>query len=272
MDYNSRYMRVLIMAILLLGAEVFCRAQGDTLFNQTDTHNLKQGWWKKTYPNGKTMYKGFFKDDKPVGEMKRYYDNGACKAILLYDSAGEYAQARIFYTNGKLAGEGCYFNALKDSTWTYYSYYDHSLTSREVFTRGVRNGPMNHYYNNGNFSEKLAWVNDKKEGPWEQYYSNNILKLKGSYHNGKLEGAFLVNYETGKPYLKGAYKNDLRDGSWIFYREDGTVDMELEYRNGKTADEEKLDEKQQELFRTIDENQGTFEEPDETNFLEPAGR
>jgi len=131
---------------------------------------------------------------------------------------------------------------------------------------------MNHFYNNGNFSEKLAWVNDKREGPWEQYYSNNILKLKGSYHHGKLEGAFLVNYETGKPYLKGAYKNDLRDGSWIFYREDGTVDMELEYRDGKTADEDKLDEKHQELFRKIDENQGKFEEPDETNFLEPAGR
>ncbi len=265
-------MRLSVMIMLFLVTTLFCQAQGDTLFNRTDTRNLKQGWWTKTYPNGKIMYKGYFKDDKPIGVMRRYYDNGACKAILLYDNRGEYAHARIFYANGHLAAEGCYFNTLKDSTWSYYSFYDHSLTSREVYTRGVRNGPMNHFFNNGNLSEKLAWVNDKKEGPWEQYFSNGILKLKGSFHNGKLEGPFLVNYEKGKPYLKGAYKNDLRDGNWIFYKEDGNVNMELEYRDGKTADEDKLDEKQQELFRMIDENQGKFEEPDETNFLGPAGR
>jgi len=131
---------------------------------------------------------------------------------------------------------------------------------------------MLHYFNNGNLSEKLIWVNNKKEGPWEQYFSNNSLKLKGSFHNDRLEGDFLVNYEKGNPYLRGAYKNDLRDGRWIFYKEDGTVDLELEYKNGSAANEDKLDERQQELFRMIDDNQGKFEEPDETNFLAPAGR
>ena len=265
-------MRFSFIITVFLYATFIVQAQRDTLFNQTDTRNLKQGWWKKSYPTGKLMYKGFFRDDKPVGEMQRFYETGARKAVLVYDSKSEYAHARLFYADGQLAAEGWYFNSRKDSTWSYYSYYDHTLTSRETYIKGVRNGLMLHYFNNGNLSEKLVWVNNKREGSWEQYFSNNILKLRGSYHEDRLEGSFAVNFEKGNPYLRGAYKNDLRDGKWIFYKEDGTVDLELEYKNGFTVNEDKLNERQLELFRMIDENQGKFEEPDETNFLAPAGR
>jgi antitoxin component YwqK of YwqJK toxin-antitoxin module len=262
---------VFILSVFIFSYGVLT-AQPDTLFNQTDAGNLKQGWWKKDYPNGKPIYKGFFKDDKPVGLMTRYFETGLVKAILFYDSKGEYASAKLFYEDGQLAAEGRYYNSLKDSIWKYYSYYDHALTARELYDKGKRNGIMEHFYNNGNLSEKIGWKNDRKNGTWEQYYNNNILKLKGSYADGKLEGEFVVNYNDGKPYLKGKYLNDLRHGKWIFYTEDGLVDMELEYLNGKTKDEDKLDEKQQQLFNMIDENQGKFEEPDETNFIRPAER
>jgi antitoxin component YwqK of YwqJK toxin-antitoxin module len=251
---------------------VITSAQTDTVFNQSDAQNLKQGWWKKSYPTGKLMYKGFFKDNKPVGEMFRYYETGALKASMVYDMNGEYASARLFYADGQVAATGVYYNSVKDSTWCYYSYYDHSLTTRETYSKGKRNGPRINYYYNGNPSEKITWVNDKKDGPWEQYFANNTLKLKAMYREGKLEGVFLVNYDSGKPYLKGGYKNDLREGEWIFFNEDGTTDMVLTYQAGVTPDTEKLDARQQELFRTIEENKGKFEEPDETNFLTPAGR
>ncbi len=158
------------------------------------------------------MYKGFFKDNIPVGEMYRYYETGALKAYLSYDSKGEYARARLLYADGQLAATGVYFNSLKDSTWCYYSYYDHSVTTRETYTRGKRNGVMINYYSNGNPSEKITWVNDKKNGPWEQYFADNTLKLKTTFKDGQLDGEFLVNYDSGKPYLKGAYKNGLREG------------------------------------------------------------
>ncbi len=48
--------------------------------------------------------------------------------------------------------------------------------------------------------------------------------------------------------------------------------MELVYHLGVTTDTEKLDARQQELFKMIEENKGKFEEPDETNFLTPGGR
>jgi len=264
--------KISLLFVLFCCPCAFILAQHDTIFNQMDARNWKQGWWKKSFPNGKLMYKGYFKDNKPSGVMKRYYETGEMKALLVYDNKGEYSHAKLFYADGQVAAEGRYFNSLKDSTWCYYSYYDHSLTAREVYVKGLRNGLTQHFYNNGNLSEIVGWENNRKEGPWEQYFSNAQLKLKGSFREGKLQGEFQVNFESGKPYLKGSYQDDLREGEWTFYKEDGNIEMQLVYHHGIAANDDRLDEKQQELFRMIDENRGKFEEPDETNFLTPGSR
>lgn len=248
-------------------------AQSDTVFNQTDAKNLKQGYWKKSYPNGKLMYQGFFKDDKPLGEMRRYFESGKLKARLSYYSNGESASARLYYEDGNLAATGCFFNTLKDSTWTYYSYYNKAVTARETFVKGARHGVMISYYENGDISEKTEWKNDKKSGIWEQYFMGNILKLKANFANNKLEGEFIVYNRIGKLYISGNYLNNLREGTWTFYNEDGTVQLSLNYKTGKAAEEEeKLTSEQQDYFRLIDEAQGKFKEPDETDFLEPQNR
>jgi antitoxin component YwqK of YwqJK toxin-antitoxin module len=218
------------------------------------------------------MYKGYFRDDKPVGMMCRYYETGSLKAILQYDEKSEYARVKLLYEDGQTAAIGLYFNSVKDSIWIYYSYYDRSLTASESYNKGLRHGMMISYYINGDVSEKLEWVNDKKEGMWEQYYQGGTLKMNVKYADNKLEGDFFVYDINGKPSLKGMYRNDRRQGKWTFFREDGVVEAELEYVNGKPLNEELLNEKQQELFRTIDANEGKFEEPDETNFLIPQGK
>jgi len=268
MNFN----RLLFMCVILFLPVAVTKAQTDTLFNQTDANNQKQGYWKKSYPNGKLMYKGFFNDNKPVGQMYRYFESGELKAVLNYDSKSEYAHARLFYEDGQLAAEGSYYGTLKDSSWLYYSYYDRSVTTRESYRKGARNGMTINYYSNGDISEKIEWTNGKKSGIWEQYFKGNILKLKTSYIDNKLEGDFIVNHENNKPYVQGRYMNDQREGKWTFYKEDGVVETELKYLHGKAANENKLEKEQQEFFRLIDENQGKFEEPDETNFLTLPGR
>lgn len=50
--------------------------------NQTDSQGRKQGAWVKKDVEGKLIYQATFKDDKPVGEMKRFHPNGVVKAIL----------------------------------------------------------------------------------------------------------------------------------------------------------------------------------------------
>ncbi len=242
-------------------------AQADTIFNQTDAQNQKQGFWKKSYPNGKLMYQGRFKDNKPVGEMRRYFESGALKAIIVYQKGSDVARTRLFYEDGSLAATGNYINSLKDSTWTYYSFYEKTVTTRETFLMGKRNGTTTHYYKDGSVSEITGWENDKRSGIWEQYFPNKTPRLKANYANNKLEGTFNVYYESGKPYISGIYKNDLREGEWKFFNPDGSLQKTMPYHLGKSDMEEKLDAEQQEFFKKIDDAQGKFEEPDETNFL-----
>ena len=56
----------------------FLFSQTDTL-NQIDAKGLKQGMWKKNYANGKIMFEANFKDNVPIGEMKRYHRSGKLK-------------------------------------------------------------------------------------------------------------------------------------------------------------------------------------------------
>jgi antitoxin component YwqK of YwqJK toxin-antitoxin module len=135
--------------------------------------------------------------------------------------------------------------------------------------KGSREGSFINYYPNGEISEKTEYKNNMKNGNWEQYFKGNVPKLMAHYENNKLEGGFIVYFNTGKPYITGRYKNSLREGKWIFYKEDGTVENELNYNEGKAAEEKQLNKEEQDFFRLIDESQGKFNEPDETEFLQP---
>jgi len=231
--------------------------------------NAENQFREKMYPNGRLMYQGFFKNNIPVGEMKRYYENGAVQAILQYGDGTVPVRARLFYDNGSLAAIGNYSETLKDSTWNYYGFYDQALILTETYNKGKRNGPMIHYYNDGSVLDSVSWESDLRQGTWVQYFPDRTVKQKGTFLNGKLEGEFIVNLENGSPYITGQYKNDNPDGRWIFYNEDGSVNQEMIYIDGKSADEDKSDLRQKAFFQMIEENKGKFDEPDETEFMAP---
>lgn len=263
-------MRHYLLIVISLIIPCLAFSQPDTLFNQTDARNLKQGHWKKTYPNGTVMYKAFFKNDKPLGKMIRYFESGHVKAVMNYAGDGENARVVLYYENGNPAAEGKYAGTLKDSVWTYYSFYSKNVTSRETWNKGVRQGTMINYFDNGDISEKLEWEDNKKNGLWEQYFKGNILKMKAWYKDNKLDGEFVVYTVNNAPYITGTYRNNLREGKWNFYDETGSIKQELNYSSGIPAESVNLSAEQQEFFRSIDEAQGKYTEPDETDFLPPS--
>ena len=76
-------MRRLIIFCISLFIFNFLQAQTkDTIFNQTDAKGLKQGFWKVKYDNGSINYTAFFKNGKPVGLMKRYFEDQSLKAEM----------------------------------------------------------------------------------------------------------------------------------------------------------------------------------------------
>jgi len=245
-----------------------CSNISDTVFNRVDEKGLKQGPWKKYYPNGNLNYTATFKDDKPVGTLKRYFESGNIKATMNFNAAGNLAEAKLFYEDGQLAAEGYYYGSLKDSLWKYYSYFEGTVISDEIFNKGKKHGISHKYYPNGNITEKIEWKNDIKDGNWEQYYEDSSLRLKGRYLNDELSGDIIVYYPDGKIQIKGYYLNGERHGKWSFYDKEGGLNYEANFINGKAENEEMLNEKQQDYFKKIDENIGKFKEPEPEDFYQ----
>ena len=232
--------------------------------NMTDASGKKQGPWVKRYGNGNILYQGTFKDDKPIGEFKRFYEDGTVKAILYYDPAGETATAVFYHPDGKKAAEGKYTAQKKEGTWKYYSANTEGyMISEENYSSDKHEGVSRKFYQTGDVAEILPYHNDLKEGEWIQYYTDGKICLKATYKNGMLEGAFLLYFPDGTAQYEGTYLNDKRNGKWKAYNEDGTLRSEIEYVNGNATDPS-LAEQETKYLDELEKNKGKISDPEMT--------
>jgi antitoxin component YwqK of YwqJK toxin-antitoxin module len=250
---------IFIAVFILSGFDSY--SQTDTVFNQSDKNGLKQGYWKKSYPNGQLMYKGFFKDGKPLGEMRRYYESGDLKALMQYKENDNRVFAKIFYDTGELASEGFYIGGKKDSIWKYFSYYTNTLTATENYTNGIKNGLEKHFYENQQLSEEIEWKNDLKDGVWNQFFDDGKPKLRATYNQNKVQGVYVVYYPNGDIYILGGYLDNKRHGKWVFYSDNKQVKSEIVYTNGKAENEEEIMKRDSAYFQMVEKNMGKFAEP-----------
>jgi len=253
-----------LLIVMVISFSSLC-AQPEKDINQTDVKGLKQGFWKVSYENGKPKYEGWFKDNKPVGLLKRFYDDGTLKAQILFDKTGKKAYTKMYYQNGVLAGEGNFIESMRDSVWKFYSFYDSSLRVEEAYKNGVKYGLSKKLYYSGKVAEELTYIDNKKEGKWIQYFESGTIKLKTTYVNDKREGDYVVNYPSGKPEITGIFKNNLMEADWHYFDEDGNLLMTVKYVGGVPQNTNDLDKKQEDFFKKMEENKGKYPEPDETN-------
>ncbi len=214
--------------------------------NQTDVNGLKQGKWMKVYSNGVTAYEVYFQDDKPVGELKRYHENGKLAALLNYNETGDTANAKFFDETENLISEGTYVGKKKTGKWIYYQ--NNIKVKEENFLNDSLNGEQIIFYKNGQIYDKRTYDNGTQIGLWLKFYKNGQAFLKARIVNGKMEGPMLRYYKNGKIEVKGQYKNDLKDGVWIFYGENGEKDTII-YKNGRDVNETDVEKRESEEYK-----------------------
>ncbi len=227
--------RALPICLLLFGVLAL---QGQNL---EDREGRKTGHWKVDYPNGKTLYEADFVEGRPVGEIVRYYENGAVKARMIFEPGGGRSQTRLFYRSGKPAAEGWYVKQVKDSVWTYYSEFDGSVRIREPYLDGKLEGVVRSYYPSGEISEEVEWKQNAKDGSWNQYYKNGAPRLSGHFKNGLLQGSYEVYFSNSTIKIRGSYLKNKSHGTWRYYNETGEEIYALEYQNGAPSDREKYE-------------------------------
>jgi antitoxin component YwqK of YwqJK toxin-antitoxin module len=247
------------LLIFLVALSLFISSTAQTSLNQTDSRHLKQGKWIGNYPDGTIRYEGYFNDDKPVGEWKRYHENGKLKAILIYILNSDKVKAQLFDPDGSLLSGGNFIGTLKDSIWTYFD--NTVIVARESYTNGLKNGMSVTYYPDGKSAVENQWINGKLNGVWHEFYPSGEKKSETHYLNGKRQGESRIYFDSGQIQIEGVYDNDQYSGAWKFFNTDGTMKLLLEYKDGILQNPEASDSLQLNEFKAFDQAKGKIKDP-----------
>jgi antitoxin component YwqK of YwqJK toxin-antitoxin module len=260
-------LKIIILLVSFTAVSVNAFSQSDTLINQTDQQGRKQGHWIKKYPNKKIMYDGVFRDNHPIGEFRRFSDDGKLQSVLIFSKDGKEANATIYHQNGKVSSIGKYVNEQKEGKWQFFSAeIPDYLICEEYYSGNKRNGLSVKFYPDSTVAEKVSYINDLKNGEWIQYYPNGKVCQISYYRKGKAEGKFEAWYDDGKVQITGQYINDQKEGKWLIYKDDGAVKYELNYENGLPSDKQlELDETN--YIDSLERNKGKIPDPEKTGII-----
>jgi antitoxin component YwqK of YwqJK toxin-antitoxin module len=208
--------------------------------NITDSKGKKQGEWYKLHPNSKVyVYKGQFKDDKPVGTFTYYYPSSKVKAIVKHNDKSNRSEAFFYHETGKLMSYGFYKNAKKDSVWMNFgpsgkisnteTYKNDSLDGKktifyvpEITTDQSKIVSAVHYFSNG-----------KPHGEWIEYFNDKTIKSKGTYTDGKKTGVWESYHTTGAKMTMERYKSGVLHGWCYAFDATGKQIGKVYYYQGK---------------------------------------
>ncbi|MBI2967704.1 MAG: toxin-antitoxin system YwqK family antitoxin [Bacteroidetes bacterium] len=214
--------------------------------NRTDSLGLKTGLWKKYDENGKLLFMGYFREDKPIDLVRHYYANGKLKVDMIFYDNNKAASSHFYYEDGKLKATGIYRQEKRDSIWRFYD-PDGFLISTETWSMGFKNGHSTAYYSNGKTAAEKFYRMDLLNGPFAEYFDTGIPKSKSKYLNGALHGEIKYYYPSGKLRTTGLYNNNASDSVWTYFNEDGSILYRKKFRMGILLNEEEINEIEKKL-------------------------
>lgn len=231
-----------IVALLFLLFPIAILAQNDTL-NYMDANGKKHGHWIQKYENGKIKFEGYFKNDVPVGQLKKYHENGNLKYDMYYNPKDpKEVSVTMYDIAGDLSAQGFYYAQKKNGTWKYYG-NGNKLLLEENYNHGMLDGQSIVYWQTqaNQPMEIKNWKDSLKHGDWIWFYEDGKIRMKATYEQDKLQGEFSVYYADGKTSLSGTYYNNVRDGKWQYFKEDGSEKFTIEYNKGKIVNQDEYE-------------------------------
>lgn len=202
---------------------IFCFSVG-TLFaqqiNHEDARGMRQGLWKKYYPNSQQLrYQGSFVDDKEVGTFSFYCETCGEQPFCVKEfSPNAQTQVRYYTKSGDLVSKGAISGKQRNGLWLIFHENSQKVMTREFYVAGKLHGEITTYYLSGEIIETTTYRNGVKQGK-SSYYAPDGVKLKElSYKNDLLDGPAAYYSHTGKLTMKGDYKNGIHHGVWNYYK------------------------------------------------------
>ncbi len=183
--------------------------------NQVDSKGRKQGKWEKVHPGTRVyIYRGQFKDDKPVGKFTYFYKSAKVKAVIEHSETSNRATGYFYHEKGGIMSYGIYRNMKKDSVWTNVDVRGR-LSSRETYYKDSLHGPKVVFY-----------------PPPEPGVKKQAPSMLCNYEMGKRVGEYKEYFESGNIKIKGHYKDGQKSGEWTTYHPGGRKMMFERYKEG----------------------------------------
>lgn len=187
---------------------------------------------------GKLVTSGEYNEGYRIGKWKIYYNKDFIETKNL-DSVTYYRELTFgekgipqgmvtdYFANGSKQWEGQLVEVnpdVFDGECKFY-YESGQLLSRQFFNRGLKTGTWNSYYQNGNLTEKVTFINDKPDGEYIQFWENGNKKQEGVYKNGLFQREWKSYDQDGNLLGITTYDNN---GHEIESKSDQQLDSQKE--------------------------------------------
>lgn len=225
-------------------------AQKTDTLNYMDANGKKQGYWIQKYENGNIKFEGYFKNNVPVGIVKKYHENGVLKYDMYYDPKDIHSVCVTMYDIvGELSAKGSYYAKKKNGLWQYFG-NSGKLIMEESYNHGKLDGKSVVYWQSQENQpmEIKYWKDSMKHGDWIWFYEDGKVRQKAHYELDSLSGDFTVFFPDGKIHISGSYSGNIRDGLWIYNNEDGSERLRIEYNKGVIANQDEYERAETKLI------------------------
>lgn len=212
----------------------------------------REGAWEYYYNHGAVDSREFYVDGKLNGADREYevneelafedwYEYGVYKGMIQYDSVGKVfnnsllnnfsGKVRMLYPNKRVKYEANYANGSKVDEPLVHYYPDGTISRKESYKNGLREGLYEEYNRFGKLSERSWFKNGVLDSLSLDYSLYGKLLDSTQYDLGKKHGVERSFHLSGIRISESRYEWGLLQGSKRFFNEQGTVVAILEYNN-----------------------------------------
>ena len=220
-------MRNVFLFFIFICSIVISNAQE---FNAYDAEGERHGKWQKKFDNSDQLrYEGTFDHGKEIGEFKFYKPNSGEKptAIKLFTKQTDTVGVTYFTNKGGVISKGYLLGKERVGIWTYYHKNSSKIMMTEEYKAGKLDGNQQTYFENGQLTEKIIYVQGKKEGNRVVYSEKGIIIKEFTYVNDQLHGPTKYYDIEGEVSIEGNYKKDRKDGVWRYYENEKLQEQKL---------------------------------------------
>ncbi|WP_111685073.1 toxin-antitoxin system YwqK family antitoxin [Winogradskyella tangerina] len=186
------------------------------------------GPYKDYYDSGELYIEGQYKDNKRVGEWKKFHKNGQLSKIYSYTD-GKLNKEEISYTeDGKVStkvikqGEG----------FLRIGYYENGNL---MYERQLDSGYYKSFYENGVKEIEAHYIDNELSGKWKKFNEDGNLEWVVTYQDGYRHGIYQKYYPSGKLKVEGLMLKEKKQSTQWRYREDETLEWKGFYEADKAA-------------------------------------